>query len=254
MGILTFIIIVVIIVLICNTQPYEKGAYYQITKNRYSSVKYDKGKYAEYLVYESLCHFENDGNKFLFNILIPNGNGETTEIDVLLICAKGLFVFECKNYSGWIFGNETQRNWTQTLPLGRGRSHKEYFYNPIMQNASHIRHLKNLVGKNVLMRSIIVFSDRCVLKNITIKNKDVNVINHRSIAHAVAQICNQIQTETFTETEINDIYNNLYPYTQYDYEAKQQHIENARKRILLIKEQQMGSSPGESPQLLKKLN
>jgi len=177
-----------------------------------------------------LRHFENDGGgRFLFNILIPKGNGETTEIDVLLISSKGLFVFECKNYSGWIFGNEAQKNWTQTLPKGRGRCHKEHFYNPIMQNASHIKHLKNLVGKNVPMRSVIIFSDRCTLKNITIKSNDISVINHYSIAPVVTQICNQIQTTIFTETEINDIYNKLYPYTQCGYEIKRQHIENLRK-------------------------
>ena len=207
---------------------YKEGAYYQITKNPYSSVKFDKGKYAEYLTYEFLRHFENNGAKFLFNVFIPTKYNGTTEIDVLLIYPKGLFVFECKNYSGWIFGHEAQNNWTQTLPKGRGNCHKEYFYNPIMQNASHIRHLKNIVGKNVPMRSIIVFSNRCVLKDITIKNNDINVINHYSLAPLVAQLCNQIQTEIYTETEINDIYSKLYPYTQLSYDAKEQHIESIR--------------------------
>lgn len=225
--ILFFILALIIVIIISHAyknKQYKKGAYYQITKNSYSSVKYNKGKYTEYLTYKSLRHFENNDGKFLFNILIPKKENETTEIDVLLICSKGLFVFECKNYSGWIFGNEAQRNWTQTLPKGRDHCHKEHFYNPIMQNASHIRYLKNLIGKNVPIRSIIVFSDRCVLKDITIKSNDVSVINHRSIAPVVAQICNQIQKEIYTETEIKDIYNKLYPYTQLDYKAKERHI------------------------------
>ncbi len=55
-------------------------------------------------------------------------SGGTTEIDLLLIHPKGLFVFESKNYSGWIFGNEVYQNWTQTLPKGRrGDVHKERF-------------------------------------------------------------------------------------------------------------------------------
>ena len=34
-------------------------------------------------------------------------------------------VFESKNYKGWIFGNEKNANWIQTLPMGkvRGRIH-----------------------------------------------------------------------------------------------------------------------------------
>ncbi|MEO8401045.1 MAG: nuclease-related domain-containing protein [Gammaproteobacteria bacterium] len=229
-------IIFFIIAHICKNEQYKKGTYYRITRNSYSSVKYDKGKYAEYLTYECLRHLENNGSKFLFNALITKRNGETTEIDVLMICSKGLFVFECKNYSGWIFGNETQKNWTQTLPQGRGRCHKEHFYNPIMQNASHIKHLKNLIGKNVPTRSVIVFSNRCVLKDVRIKSDDIRVINHHSAASVVTQMCNETKAEIYTETEINDIYNKLYPYTQFDYKAKEQHIESTRKRLLLIKE------------------
>ncbi len=204
--------IIIVIILYLNTEQYKKEAYYQITKNLYSSVKDDKGKYLEYLAYKSLRHFENNGGKFLFNILIPKGKDEITEIDVLLICSKGLFVFECKNYSGWIFGKEAQKRWTQTLPKGRGCCHKEHFYNPIMQNASHIKHLKNLVGKSLPIWSIIVFSDRCIFKDVTINSINVNVIKHSEVTFVISKMCNQIQ-EVFTEAEINDIYNKLYSYT-----------------------------------------
>ncbi len=234
-----FIIILFAVLVLCvqlhKNKQYKEGTYYQITKNSYFSVKYDKGKHTEYLTWKSLRHLENNGSKFLFNVFIPTKNNGTTEIDVLLICSKGLFVFECKNYSGWIFSHEAQNNWTQTLPQGRGRYHKEYFYNPIMQNASHIKHLKSLIGKNVPMRSIIVFSDRCVLKDIRIKSNNVSVINHYKIASIVAQICNQIKADIYTETEINDIYNKLYPYTQIDSATKELHIENARKKSLFLK-------------------
>lgn len=226
---LVLIFAIVVVVLSNKDKRYKKSAYYQITKNPYSSIKYEKGKQAEYLTYKSLRHFENSGGKFLFNLYVPKENNETTEVDVLLICPKGLFVFECKNFGGWIFGNEAQKKWTQTLPLGRGRSHKEYFYNPIMQNASHIRHLKNLVGKSIPMRSVIVFSDRSTLKNVTINSDDVSVINHDSIVSVVAQICNQTPTDIFTQTEIDNIYTKLYPFTQIDYQTKKLHIENLRK-------------------------
>lgn len=178
----------------------------------YKENAYDNGRHLEYLTYKSLRHFENNDGKFLFNILVPKRNGESTEIDVLLICAKGIFVFECKNFSGWIFGDEAQRKWTQTLPKGRGRCHKEHFYNPIMQNASHIKHLQNLIGKSIPMWSVIVFSDRCEFKDVTIRG-DVSIINHFRVASVIAEICNQAQ-EAYTESEINDIYSKLYPYTQ----------------------------------------
>jgi hypothetical protein len=172
------LLLVIAIVFACISKQYKKGAYYQITKNSYFSIKYDAGKYGEYLIYKSLRKFEERGGKFLFNAIIPKKNGETTEVDVILICTKGLFVFESKNYSGWIFGNEAHKNWTQTLPKGwKGDCHKERFYNPIMQNAAHIKHLRNIIGQDRLVHSIIVFSDSCTLKNITVSNSNVNVIN-----------------------------------------------------------------------------
>jgi hypothetical protein len=177
----------------------------------YKERAYDKGRRLEYLTYKSLRHFKKNGGKFLFNVLIPKRSGESTEIDVLMICAKGIFVFECKNFSGWIFGDEAQKKWTQTLPKGRGRCHKEQFYNPIMQNASHIKHLKNLIGRSTPMWSVIVFSDRCVFKDVTIRS-NVDVINYYSVAPVVANICNQMQ-DVYTETEINAIYNKLYTYS-----------------------------------------
>src|SRR5688500_2980506 len=94
------IILFALLALHYKNQQYKEGTYYQITNDHYSAGKYDKGKHAEYQIYVSLRHFENTGGKFLFNIFIPKGNNQTTEVDVILICSKGLFVFECKNYSG----------------------------------------------------------------------------------------------------------------------------------------------------------
>lgn len=51
----------------------------------------------------------------LRNIYVPY-NGKTSEIDVLLLHEKGIFVFGSKNYSGWIFGRLQNAQWTQCLP------------------------------------------------------------------------------------------------------------------------------------------
>lgn len=223
--------IIIIIVLVKKNKEYKSGAYYQVTKLPYHSVRHDTGRYGEYLTYKYLKHMEANGAKFLFNVYIPKGNGETTEIDVLMICPKGIFVFESKNYSGWIFGSESQKNWYQTLPAGRGRSHKEHFYNPIMQNRSHIKHLKSLLGEQFPMRSIIVFSDRCTLKSVQIKSNDISVINRYNVAPVVSAICNQTPTDILSESNITELYNKLYPLTQIDEIAKAQHIANIHNSL-----------------------
>ena len=223
--------IIIIIVLVKKNKEYKRGAYYHVTKLPYLSVRHNTGRYGEYLTYKYLKHMESNGAKFLFNIYIPKGNGETTEIDVLMICPKGIFVFESKNYSGWIFGSESQKNWYQTLPTGRGRSHKEHFYNPIMQNRSHIKHLKSLLGEQFPMRSIIVFSDRCTLKSVQVKSNDISVINRYNVAPVVSAICNQTPTDILSSRNITELYNKLYPFTQVDEIAKAQHIANIRNNL-----------------------
>ena len=223
--------IIIVIVFIIKNKEYKKCTYYQITKLPYFSVRRDIGKYGEYLTYKYLKKFETNGAKFLFNVYIPKENGETTEIDVLMICSKGVFVFESKNYSGWIFGSETQKNWYQTLPKGRGRSHKECFYNPIMQNRSHIKCLKAFINEEIPMRSIIVFSDRCTLKSVQVKSADISVINRYNVYPVVSRICEQIPDVLLTQTDIALIYDKLYPYTQVDKSIKEQHITNIHNNL-----------------------
>lgn len=223
--------IIVIIVLVKKNKEYKNSSYYQITKLPYFSAKRDTGRYGEYLTYKYLKNFETNGAKFLFNTYIPKKNGETTEIDVLMICRKGIFVFESKNYSGWIFGSENQKNWYQTLPKGRGRSHKKTFYNPIMQNRSHIKHLKAFLGNQIPMWSIIVFSDRCTLKNIQIRSNNISVINRYNIAPVVSNICNQFPYDSLSDSDIMMIYNKLYPYTQVDEIVKRKHVTNINQNL-----------------------
>lgn len=228
---LLFLIGVLVAGYLISNKQYKETSYYKITKTPLWALRSDVGKYGEYLIYKKLRNFEtNLGAKFLFNVYIPKENGETTEIDVLMICSKGILVFESKNYSGWIFGNESQRNWTQVLPKGRGRSNKEKFFNPIMQNRGHIKHLKSLVGEDIPMRSIIAFSERCTLKEITVTSTDVSVINRYSVAQVVTTLFNQYPNALDTE-KVDSLYNTLYPFSQVDELAKQQHIQNIKNNI-----------------------
>ena len=216
---------------------YRGSTYYRITKNLLIQVLFDKGKYGEYLTYKRLRNEEKSGAKFLFNIYIPKGEHETTEIDVLMIHPAGLFVFESKNYSGWIFGNENQKPWYQTLPRGRGRSHKEKFYNPIMQNRTHIQHLKALLGDHLPMHSVITFSERCTLKKVELYSKDIYVINRHQIADVVQLICNGAKEPVLPSGQMEAVYDKLYPYTQVSKVVKKEHIENIEKKLESDKEE-----------------
>ena len=176
-------------VLLYKNKKYKNTAYYKITQNRYSDVKHDKGKLGEYLIYKRLKKLENSGGKFLFNVYIPKGDGHDTEIDVLLICKKGVLVFESKNLGGSICGNEAERYWRQSFH----QNHEDSFYNPIKQNNAHIEHLKKLIG-DYYTRSIIVFSDECSLENVAVSGSDVWVVQHKDLLSVVNQMQNVMLT------------------------------------------------------------
>lgn len=195
----------------------------------FSSSSFDKGSAGERLIHRRLARFEDEGRgKLLSNVYVPKINGGTTEIDLLLIHPKGLFVFESKNYSGWIFGNEAHQNWTQTLPKGRrGDVHKERFYNPILQNSAHIEHLMYRIEKNLPVWSIIVFSDKCELKDVTVRSKNVRVVQCCRVSSTVEKICDEAQPDVLTDVEITDLYNHLITYTNVSEEEKKHHGQKA---------------------------
>lgn len=214
-----------------DEKKYKESSYYKTTRRSYSSVINDAGQYGEYLTYKYLQHFETNGAKFLFNVYIPKGNGETTEIDVLMICTKGIFVFESKNYSGWIFGSENRKYWYQTLRSGRKKSLKETFYNPVMQNRSHIKHLNDFLDEHIPMYSVIVFSERCVLMNVQIQSSDIHVIKRYDVDSVVSSICDQSSNDVLNVDAISELYNKLYKYTQIDENEKTQHIANIQANL-----------------------
>lgn len=204
-------------------KEYKQGTYYKDTKIPYGKMRKDSGRYGEYLIYKNLKHREGDDGKFLFNVYIPKDSGKTTEIDVIFLCRKGIFVFESKNYSGWIFGDEKNKNWTQTLPQGR-RSHKEHFYNPIRQNAGHIESLLQYVSEKARFYSVIAFSDRCTLKELNVQSQNVFVLHRREVEKpimAVYEYCEDIMTQE----ELDALYETLYPFTQVEEEIKSTHVD-----------------------------
>ena len=224
-----FVICILLIIKCVQIVAYRKSTYYNLTHVGYLAMNNDLGKKGEYLIFKELKYLESKGCKFLFYVYLPKSNNETTEIDVLLISPKGIIVFESKNYSGWIFGNEKYKNWTQTLPQGKGRSHKEHFFNPIMQNNLHIKYLKAIIGEDIPIYSIIAFSERCTLKNITVYNNDIQVVKRNDISLAVANVFNPISEPVISESKVEQLYDLLYPYSQVSEEIRQKHIENINK-------------------------
>lgn len=204
---------------------YQRTAYNAASGNSVFDTLFYDGKYGEFLIYSCLEDL-GDAHKLLTNIYLPKVNGTTTEIDLIMISATGIYVFESKNFSGWIFGDENSKYWKQIF---RGGRHYQ-FYNPIWQNKKHISVLKQHLGLgDEVFRSYIVFSERCVLKKMSVYSPEVKVMNQDVLACEIAEDMMQ-RPEFFTPLEIEQIYNELSRYTQADDETKQAHIDAIKRR------------------------
>lgn len=91
-----------------------------------------KGKYSEKLVNNKIQELPEE--YVVFNDLLFESNGYSTQIDHIAVSPYGVFVIETKGYKGWILGRENGEYWTQTIYKS-----KHQFYNPIKQNAGHVR-------------------------------------------------------------------------------------------------------------------
>ena len=199
-----------------------------------------KGKYGEKLTARELKlvrFFGRDG-KILRNVYIPKDNGQTSEIDVMFITEKGIFVIESKNYSGWIFGKESDSYWTAML----ANKQKNRFYNPIRQNRTHIKWLGNYLGDRIPLYSIIAFSERCELKSVTVDSGDIKVIKRDYLYGTIRRIWEQAES-VLTEKEVNELYENLKSLTEVDDAVKAAHIKSIEERYKKPAERMMPEAP-----------
>lgn len=119
-----------------------------------------KGSYGETQVKKILSKLNTETYKVFHDLYVPTEQNKTTQVDHIVISPYGIFVIETKHYNGWIFGSEKNRYWTQVI-----YKRKEKLFNPIWQNAGHIKALENYLGLDkYLFSNIIAFSNQSTFK------------------------------------------------------------------------------------------
>lgn len=194
-----------------------------------------KGEMGEEWIAAKLKHVNFWGLKgmMLRNLYLPKGEKDMTEIDLLYITQKGIFVIESKNYAGYIFGNENYSEWTVSLYkgkdwLGRKQTEKYHFYNPIWQNRTHMKTLYRFVSKDVPMYSLIVFSERCRLMDITYDSEDTYVCQVNDLPRTMRYM-KAYFPDVLTKEQVEDIYQGLLPFTRVTQQEKSKHIQQVQE-------------------------
>ena len=107
----------------------------------------------EALLADTIGRYFPRAHLLLNNVTLPTADG-TTQIDQILVADTGIFVIETKHYSGWIFGNPQDKQWTQTIYRKKSR-----FQNPLHQNYGHVKALQSLFDlPDDHFHSVVVFT------------------------------------------------------------------------------------------------
>ena len=116
----------------------------------------------------------------MHDVLIDGNDGYTSQIDVVMIGSKGVYVVEVKTFEGAkIYGNGKNSKWYYY----RG-GHKYEIYSPIRQNQKHIEYLK---------KHLADFSDIPFYSVITMICDDFKVENVNSnTEHPDTMVCSSL--------------------------------------------------------------
>ena len=173
--------------------------YYQYKKRQIitSVTSLSRGESSERDLVYRLVKAGIPSSTIFHDLYIPNKNGHT-QVDLVVPTSVGIFVFEIKDYSGWIFGNANHNKWTQVLAYGQ---EKHQFYNPIKQNEGHISALRNSTEqlKNIPMYSIIVFYGSSEVKKLSNVPANCWVVYPNEAVKLIKQIIDSTPPVIFTD-------------------------------------------------------
>lgn len=169
------IIIIIIINSLVKNKKYKDLGYKEKTGLSRLQVKYNRGNAGEYSLYLELLKIFPKEHIFA-DLYVPTDKGYT-QIDLVAISNKKIYLFEMKNFSGSIMGFENNKYWRQSF---NPRTTYE-FYNPIWQARAHQRALENyLKTRKFDFENIVVFSNKVDFYKIQ-QSGDVKILKMANI-------------------------------------------------------------------------
>lgn len=165
--------------------------------------------------------------RVLRNVYVPYAKGtKTTEIDMILISNGNVYVFEVKNYSCTVVGNQKDKDWKTIYTKEKTYS----MYNPIMQNVGHISTLASYLGiSKDRFKSVIVFSEDADIKKV--KYTKTDSLNVLTMNNVVAYLIKQkFAKKNFSDDELKLLYTKMKPLTRVSKATKEQHIKDVKSK------------------------
>ena len=194
--------------------------------NQYNNFKNGlKGTNGEFFTELQLKHIFSNNTKIYRNAYVSANGKDYSQIDLIILHEKGIFVLECKNYGGWIFGSTDSKNWTQMF----NKTKKYSFFNPVMQNRAHINTLsQHLKLSDKCFVSYIVFGERCELKKIPEPTPYIKVLGQNTLSQTLKKDIED-RPVFFTAETIEQLGAELNKLCNVSKEIKEKHLADVKK-------------------------
>ena len=193
------------------------GFFYLLLHWKYSILM---GKSGERFVKRKLLELDPAHYVILNDLMLPsNGSLKTTQIDHVVVSNFGIFVIETKSFSGWIFGNAYDKQWTQVL-----YRYKQRFYNPLHQNYAHLKAVESLIRP--------LFPDVPISGYIAFPSADKLQISGTDSVGYATEVVSKIQklnAPVISDQEKEKIIEVLSAANIQDKQIRKTHISNARE-------------------------
>lgn len=154
----------------------------------------------------------------IINNLMIEANGNTTQIDHLVISKYGIFIIESKNYYGYITGKD-YGDWF--LKIYR---FKHRIGNPIIQNYIHMNVLKSLLGDypDIIYYPIVVFTKRSIFN----VNTKTDVIYNTDLLETIRKY----RTEVISDYTRDKVYECLSDLNIKEKRIRREHIYRVKEK------------------------
>ena len=114
----------------------------------------DKGARGEAKVARVLKKSASKNSRLINDIVLLDSKKNSYQIDHIFINENGIWIIETKNWSGYIYGTDEQKEWTQVLAYG---NEKHRHYSPVQQNLAHVFKLQERFTGNIPIIPLVVF-------------------------------------------------------------------------------------------------
>lgn len=193
----------------------------------YRRLTYSAGGEGERSVAWRLRWLPKDRYFVINDLMIEKRNGNTSQIDHVVVSPYGIFVIETKNISGYVYGAEYSQQWKRYWKgYKRGGRYGEdelMFDNPVLQNGSHVKALmEQLQDYYPRYIPIVAFSPQATLK---VDVRGVDVIYWTELRSVIKSY----KEEVMSVEKAQEIYQLLLSLNIKDKARRQEHVERAER-------------------------